>query len=128
MKVFISQPMRNKSREEILNSRAAAKRILENYYSAPIEIIDSFIEDSEDKTPVYLLGQAISKMADADLVLLFDDVFSELDIKKRNKLLKIINENETQSIITTTDLKNINKKYIDKSAVFIVKNGVVERK
>ena len=61
-------------------------------------------------------------------VLLFDDVFSELDIKKRNKLLKIINENETQSIITTTDLKNINKKYIDKSAVFIVKNGVVERK
>ena len=61
-------------------------------------------------------------------ILLFDDVFSELDIKKRNKLLKIINENETQSIITTTDLKNINKKYIDKSAVFIVKNGVVERK
>ena len=61
-------------------------------------------------------------------VLLFDDVFSELDIKKRNKLLKIINDNDTQSIITTTDLKNINKKYIDKSAVFIVKNGVVERK
>lgn len=75
MKIFISQPMRNKSREEILNSRAAAKRILENYYAAPIEIIDSFIEDSEDKTPVYLLGQAISKMADADLVLLFDDIF-----------------------------------------------------
>lgn len=61
-------------------------------------------------------------------VLLLDDIFSELDIKKRNKLLKIISSNNIQSIITTTDLRNINKKYIESAAVFCVKNGTVERK
>ena len=60
-------------------------------------------------------------------VLLLDDVFSELDIKKRNNLLKIIG-NEIQSVITTTDLKNINKKYLDNAYIFEVKNGNVERK
>lgn len=61
-------------------------------------------------------------------VLLLDDIFSEFDIKKRNKLLKIIKEKEIQSIITTTDLKNINKKYLEEAFIFNVKNGVVERK
>ena len=44
-------------------------------------------------------------------VLLLDDIFSELDIKKRNKLLDYIN-NDIQSIITTTDLKNISTRNI----------------
>lgn len=61
-------------------------------------------------------------------VLLMDDIFSELDIKKRNKLLKIINTGDIQSIITTTDLKNINKKYVESAFVFNVRNGNVERK
>ena len=61
-------------------------------------------------------------------VLLLDDIFSELDIKKRNSLLKMISIDNIQSIITTTDLKNINKKYIEDAYVFDVKNGVVERK
>ena len=61
-------------------------------------------------------------------VLLLDDIFSELDIKKRNSLLKIIDASNIQSIITTTDLKNINKRYVEKASVFHVKNGNVERK
>ena len=61
-------------------------------------------------------------------VLLLDDVFSELDIKKRNKLLKIINSDDIQSIITTTDLKNINKKYLEGACIFCVKKGTIERK
>ena len=61
-------------------------------------------------------------------VLLLDDIFSELDIKKRNRLLKIINMNDIQSIITTTDLRNINKKYVENAFVFSVKNGIIERK
>ena len=61
-------------------------------------------------------------------VLLLDDIFSELDIKKRNKLLKIINLGNLQSIITTTDLRNINKKYVEDACVFNVKNGNIERK
>ncbi|MBQ6323313.1 MAG: DNA replication/repair protein RecF [Bacilli bacterium] len=61
-------------------------------------------------------------------VLLLDDIFSEFDIKKRNKLLKMISEKDIQSILTTTDLKNISKKYIENAIIFKVFNGNVERK
>lgn len=60
-------------------------------------------------------------------VLLLDDIFSELDIKKRNKLLKLISLDDVQSIITTTDLRNINKKYIDGAFIYNVRSGNVER-
>ena len=60
-------------------------------------------------------------------VLLLDDIFSELDIKKRNKLLDYVN-NDIQSIITTTDLKNIRKKNLEEAYIFEIKNGVVERR
>lgn len=60
-------------------------------------------------------------------VLLFDDIFSELDIQKRNKLLNYINH-DIQSIITTTDLKNIRKKAIENAYIFEIENGKVERR
>lgn len=64
---------------------------------------------------------------DTKPVLLLDDIFSELDLKKRNRLLKLIHIG-IQSIITTTDLKNINKKYLIDAYIYNVKNGKVERK
>lgn len=60
-------------------------------------------------------------------VLLLDDIFSELDIQKRNKLLSYINDG-IQSIITTTDLKNIRKSSIKDAYVFEINNGNVERR
>ena len=45
-----------------------------------------------------------------------------------NKLLKMINSYDIQSIITTTDLKNINKNYLVDSFIYKVKNGNIERK
>lgn len=60
-------------------------------------------------------------------LLLFDDIFSELDIKKRNKLLKYVQE-DIQSIITTTDIKNINKKFLEDAYVFQVIDGNIIRK
>ena len=60
-------------------------------------------------------------------VLLLDDIFSELDIKKRNKLLDYANK-DIQSIITTTDLKNIRKNNIDEAYIFEIKNNEVERR
>ena len=61
-------------------------------------------------------------------VLLLDDIFSELDLKKRNKLLKMIHMDDLQSIITTTDLRNINKKYIEDANIYFVQNGLIERR
>ena len=57
-------------------------------------------------------------------VLLFDDIFSELDIKKRNGVLKYVQRN-IQTIITTTDLKNIQKKYLKEAFIFEVKEGKI---
>ena len=67
------------------------------------------------------------KLCHTKPVLLFDDIFSELDIEKRNKLLNYINQ-DIQSIITTTDLKNIRKKYLTNAFIFKVENGKITRK
>jgi len=59
-------------------------------------------------------------------VLLLDDVFSELDKKRKNTLLSIIND-KIQTLITTTDLDDIdNFKYKRSSKIFNVKNGIIE--
>jgi len=60
-------------------------------------------------------------------ILLLDDIFGELDISKRNKLLKIINSVNSQSIITTTDLKNITHKYLELANIYNVNDGKIER-
>jgi len=58
-------------------------------------------------------------------VLLLDDVLSELDSSRQNRLLSYINQ-KTQTIITTTDLKDINLNNIDSYAIYHVHNGRVE--
>ena len=60
-------------------------------------------------------------------ILLLDDIFSELDIKKRNKLMEYIPQ-DIQTIITTTDLKNIQKKIISQAKVFMVDHGNITEK
>jgi len=60
-------------------------------------------------------------------IVLLDDAFSEIDIKKRNRLLKFIKSN-VQYIITTTDLKNINENILEKADIFHVKNGTITKK
>lgn len=59
-------------------------------------------------------------------ILLLDDVFSELDQKKKNKILKYIRGN-IQTIITTTDLNMINKKIIDKSQLIEIESGKIKK-
>ena len=59
-------------------------------------------------------------------VLLLDDVFSELDKTRKNTLLSIIND-KIQTLITTTDLDDIdNFMYKKSSKIFNVKNGIIE--
>ena len=56
--------------------------------------------------------EIFKKYAKTNPILLLDDVFSELDNTKKNKLLTYINKN-IQTIITTTDLKPSGKCRID---------------
>ena len=67
-KVFISQPMGDKTTEEIIKERDRVKKELEEKLGYKIEIIDSFFNSHFAHPPLYYLGRAIEMMADADLV------------------------------------------------------------
>ena len=58
-------------------------------------------------------------------VLLLDDVFSELDIEKRNKIIALVDD-DVQVFITSTDVKNISKKIRDNAKIFKIKNCKVQ--
>lgn len=57
-------------------------------------------------------------------ILLLDDIFSELDITKRNNIVKYLS-NEVQTIVTTTDIENIEEKIRKKANVYKIKNGKI---
>lgn len=60
-------------------------------------------------------------------VLLLDDIFSELDEKKQNNIIKYI-KNDIQTFITTTDLNSLDDKLLKDSKIFNVKNKKVTEK
>ncbi len=57
-------------------------------------------------------------------ILLLDDIFSELDVEKRNRLVKYILD-DVQTIITTTDIDLIDNELVSKARVFNVNGGVI---
>lgn len=67
-KLFISQPMRNKTDEEILRERKAAVTAAESMIDEPVEVIDSFFESApHDAKPLWFLGKSIELLAQADI-------------------------------------------------------------
>ena len=60
-------------------------------------------------------------------ILLLDDIFSELDEKKKNNLIKYI-QKDIQVFITTTDLGNIDKSLLKNSKIFNIKSKKVIEK
>ncbi len=59
-------------------------------------------------------------------IILLDDIFSELDKDRKNNLIKYINS-DYQTIITSNDIKGINKKIIDNAKIFkVIDNKVIE--
>lgn len=69
IKAFISQPMRDKTNEQIEEERARAINVIKDRYpDEEVEIIDSFFKDApHDKKPVWFLGASIQKLAEADV-------------------------------------------------------------
>ncbi len=71
MKVFISQPMKDKSDEQIKAERARAiEEIKKRFLEKDVEIIDSYFEDYPDSKikhkAVNYLGMSIQKLSEAD--------------------------------------------------------------
>lgn len=59
-------------------------------------------------------------------IILLDDIFSELDTRKKASIIKYIN-NDLQVFITTTDLNNLNKKLIKNAEIYKVIKGKITR-
>lgn len=60
-------------------------------------------------------------------VLLLDDIFSEIDTKKRNKIIKFL-KNDIQTIITTTDINDIESSLLIDSTIYNISNSKVTKK
>lgn len=58
-------------------------------------------------------------------ILILDDLFSELDIKKVEKILNYISD-DVQTFITTTDLKKVKKSYLKNSKIFKIDNSGIK--
>lgn len=71
VKIFISQPMRNKTTYEILEERKKAIRRVKKEFGRDAEIIESFFDDYNPITgsiPLKYLAKSIELLADADVV------------------------------------------------------------
>ena len=70
-KLFISQPMRGLTDEEILKVREEIRIRAEKTIGEPVELIDSFIEDYPGEInksiPVWYLGKSIQFLSQADI-------------------------------------------------------------
>lgn len=68
-KLFISQPMRGLTDEEILKAREEIRTKAEKTIGEPVELIQSFFEDFKPvgNIPVAYLGKSISLLAEADV-------------------------------------------------------------
>lgn len=76
MKVFISQPMNDKTDKEILNERNMVINLFRLIVpkNQEVEAIDSFFEDApHDAKPLWYIGESIKLMADADVVYFCKD-------------------------------------------------------
>ena len=67
-KLFISQPMRGKTDEEILAVREKAIKSAEKQIGEPVEVIDSFFQSAPvDAKPLWYLGESLKLLAEADV-------------------------------------------------------------
>lgn len=66
-KLFISQPMKGKTNEEIFAERERAIKWAEHYLGEKVEVIDSFFSDYNGR-PLEFLAKSIALLAKADVV------------------------------------------------------------
>ena len=70
MKVFISQPMRGLTDEQIQRARDRAVRAVRNTYGEDVEVLDTFFKDAPaEARPLWYLGKSLEYLADADLAV-----------------------------------------------------------
>lgn len=91
-KLFISQPMRGLTDEEILKVRQEIKVKAEKKIGEKVEIINSFIEDYPGEinksVPVWYLGKSIELLAQADIAYFGGDWRNARGCKIENEIVR----------------------------------------
>ena len=76
-KLFISQPMKGLTDEEILKTREKIRVKAEKVIGEPVKLIDSFIKDYPGEinkhVPVFYLGKSIQLLSQADIAYFVED-------------------------------------------------------
>lgn len=73
-RLFISQPMRGKTDEEILAVREKAIESAEDFLGEKVEVIDSFFQNAPaDAKPLWYLGKSLELLSTADVVYFAKD-------------------------------------------------------
>lgn len=67
-KLFISQPMKDKSEEEIMEVRSNAIQSAKDAIGEEVEVIDSYFREAPAvNRPLYFLGKSLELLAAADI-------------------------------------------------------------
>jgi len=112
-----------KNRRKEINLGMASFGIHRDDYDFMYNAMNSRDYSSQGTQKLIILAMKLAeinvfkKYYDIEPIVLLDDLFSELDEKNRNKIFDAL-DNSLQIFITTTDVKNINKKIINKAKVF----------
>lgn len=73
-KLFISQPMKDKTDEEILAIREKAIQSAKKQFGKEVEVIDSFFHDApHDAGPLWFLGKSLEFLSTADIAYFAKD-------------------------------------------------------
>ena len=71
-KVFISQPTKDKTNQEIEQERKEIiEKVRKHFRKIKIEVIDSFFKDApHDAKPLWFLGKSLELLSNADVIVL----------------------------------------------------------
>lgn len=71
IKVFISQPMRGKTYEQVMKERLELVELFESSKEQPVMVIDSVFRDFEpDTPPLVYIAESIRLLSDADILVM----------------------------------------------------------
>ena len=93
------------------------------------ELVREYSSVGEQKNSVIAFKLAEIKNIEEELhkkpILILDDLFSELDKKKINNIIKLI-DNELQTFITTTEIDNVDANLLSKSCIYHIYDGKIK--
>ena len=73
-KLFISQPMRDKTNEKIIAERERAIESAKKHLGEDVEVIDSFFKDApHDAKPLWYLAKSLELLSTADIAYFCKD-------------------------------------------------------